>query len=465
MDVLDVDDRIVDYEAEREDQREQRDSVDRVAEQEVDEQREAERDRHRERHDDRLAPSEHHRDQDHDDRDRDPQAFEQLLDLAVRGVPRVARDGPFDVVRQDLGSDLLHPFAQPFGDVDGIRSAPLRHRDDDGRAGVLAGCLATAPEPHVRRRLLGAVLHRRHIAQVDGPAASRADHEFAQRRRRRQQRSRLDDHGSVAGQTTARDRRACRRSDRRDQRRQVHSSARQSLRIRLDAQLPRAAAMDVGLAGVLDLLQSRGDLLRDATQRVVVLRRAVQRDDEHRDVVDRHRLHGPRTHVRRQRHALPLQFAVQLHEARLAVFADEEAGGEHAAPALAGRVDVLDAGNARDDLLQRRGHLPLDLERRSARRLDHDVGDRNDDLRILLTRRRSHRDEAGDEREQQQQRREVSVQEHRDDALDEAGLVRHRPCPSRAARTRLAASATIRSPSTRPDNASTPRSFVSPRRT
>ena len=58
VDVLDDDDRIVDQNADGEDQREQRDAVERVAERVVHEQRECERHRYSDEHDRGLAPAE-----------------------------------------------------------------------------------------------------------------------------------------------------------------------------------------------------------------------------------------------------------------------------------------------------------------------------------------------------------------------------------------------------------------------
>ena len=57
-DVLDVHDRVVHQQAEREDQGKQGHAVDRVAEEEVDTERQAEDDRHGDRDDKRLAPAE-----------------------------------------------------------------------------------------------------------------------------------------------------------------------------------------------------------------------------------------------------------------------------------------------------------------------------------------------------------------------------------------------------------------------
>ena len=70
-DVLDDDDRVVHEDADREDQREEGDAVERVAEEPEDEERERERHRHGEQHDARLAPAERQRHQQRDGEGRE----------------------------------------------------------------------------------------------------------------------------------------------------------------------------------------------------------------------------------------------------------------------------------------------------------------------------------------------------------------------------------------------------------
>jgi hypothetical protein len=63
IDVLHHHDRVVHQDADGEDQREQRDAVERVAQRVVHEQRERERHRHGDQHHHRLAPAEEHPDE------------------------------------------------------------------------------------------------------------------------------------------------------------------------------------------------------------------------------------------------------------------------------------------------------------------------------------------------------------------------------------------------------------------
>ena len=86
LDVLDDDDRVVDHDADREHEPEQRQRIDREAEAEQHRERADDRDRHREQRDDRRAPGlqEH----DHDEHD-EQQRFEQGVD---HGLDRLAHE-------------------------------------------------------------------------------------------------------------------------------------------------------------------------------------------------------------------------------------------------------------------------------------------------------------------------------------------------------------------------------------
>ena len=75
---------------EREDQRKERDAVDRLMREHSDAERDEERERDRRRDDERLAPSEHEQEQ-RDDPDRFDQPFDQLVDREVGLLAVVAR--------------------------------------------------------------------------------------------------------------------------------------------------------------------------------------------------------------------------------------------------------------------------------------------------------------------------------------------------------------------------------------
>ncbi len=92
VDILDHDDRIVDQNADREDEREQADPIDRVAHQIRGEEREQNRGRNHDQGNARLLPADRKADQ-HDDRKRRKAEMEQqFVRLVVRGLAVVPRD-------------------------------------------------------------------------------------------------------------------------------------------------------------------------------------------------------------------------------------------------------------------------------------------------------------------------------------------------------------------------------------
>ena len=105
-DVLDDDDGVVDENADREDQREQADAVDRVAHHPGGEERQQDRRRDDDEDDDALAPADRRGDE-HDDRDGGEREMEQqLVGLLVRGLAVVARDRDVEVRRNDAALDV-----------------------------------------------------------------------------------------------------------------------------------------------------------------------------------------------------------------------------------------------------------------------------------------------------------------------------------------------------------------------
>ena len=109
-DVLDHDDGVVDQDADREDQREQADAVQRVAHDARGEEREQDGGRDDHRHDQRLAPADRDGDED-DDRDRrEAEMEEELVRLLVGGLAVVAGDRHLDVFGKDLAAHRLEPL-------------------------------------------------------------------------------------------------------------------------------------------------------------------------------------------------------------------------------------------------------------------------------------------------------------------------------------------------------------------
>ena len=88
------------------------------------------------------------------------------------------------------------------------------------------------------------------------------------------------------------------------------------------------------------------------------------------------------------------------------VGADEEARGDDGPIVLRLRIDVLDAVDALDDILERTGHEFDRLARLVSVGADQDVDHRHADLRLFLARQGKHRQGAGDQSRQKQKGRQ-----------------------------------------------------------
>lgn len=98
-------------ESQGQDQREQRDSIDRVTGSQIHGQRQTEQHGHCDRHDDRFAPSQTQRQQQDDDDDRHSQRFDQFVHLLVRVEAVIAGHEQFDVGGNDFGAQPVGLFA------------------------------------------------------------------------------------------------------------------------------------------------------------------------------------------------------------------------------------------------------------------------------------------------------------------------------------------------------------------
>ena len=104
-------------------------------------------------------------------------------------------------------------------------------------------------------------------------------------------------------------------------------------------------------------------------------------------------------------------FFVDPQHRRVLVGADEKARGDDDAIVLGLRIDVLDAVDALDDVLQRTRDEFDRLVGLVAIGRDDDIDHRHADLRLLLPGQGEHSDRAGDERGEQKQRRQRGIDE------------------------------------------------------
>ena len=131
-DVLDDDDRVVDENADREDEREQAHPIDGVAHHPGGEEGQEDRRRDDDQDHHALAPADRRRDE-NDDRDRRQRKVEQeFVRLLVGRLAVVARDRDLEAGRHDAALDRLQPLHHVFGDADSVLALALGDREADG---------------------------------------------------------------------------------------------------------------------------------------------------------------------------------------------------------------------------------------------------------------------------------------------------------------------------------------------
>ena len=131
-DVLDHHDGVIHQDADGEDQREERDAVEREAVEVEDQQRERERGRDGERDDGRFAPAEREQDEQRHADDGDAHVQEQFVGFLRGGLAVVARDGDCDVGGNERAFERLDLAQHLVRDGDGVRARPLGDAERDG---------------------------------------------------------------------------------------------------------------------------------------------------------------------------------------------------------------------------------------------------------------------------------------------------------------------------------------------
>ena len=192
---------------------------------------------------------------------------------------------------------------------------------------------------------------------------------------------------------------------------------REALRIGLDADLARRAADDIGRADAVDLrqfvLQLLGDLLRARCPSIAPALSALADSVRTRiatSLMPRPTISGSGMPFGMSRD-VGANFLMHPQDRGVLVGADQEARGDDDAVVLRLRIDVLDAVDGLDDVLERTGDEFDRLVRLVAVGGDDDVDHRHADLRLFLARQREDGERAGDQRRQQQERRQRRIDE------------------------------------------------------
>ena len=390
VDVLHHHDRVVHQDADREDQREEGDPVERVAQRVVREHRERERHRHRHQHHQCLAPAEEDPDEERDTESGEEEVEDQLARLLGSGLAVIPGDLEPHARREEPGPGVVHPREHRLGQGAGVGAGPLGDHQGDG----VLGRLARGRVAYVVHRFGGTVDDGGHRAEIDRAALPRADHHRADIRRVAQLRSHrhqeaLTTGGELAGREPAVGPLQCAHHlDRRDPRR------REPGRIEDHPQLARAPADERRGGDVGDGTDLVGQVRRHLAQHLGAVAGAVERERQEGHVID-----GVRPHQRRERPGRGLvrgRSELRVHRAHtpVLVLAHLEPHRDKGPPLPRGAVYVLDAGDLPHQFLDRPGQELLYFGGRGAREGAGHVDHRYRDLWLFLARGRHQRDPA-----------------------------------------------------------------------
>ena len=190
VDIFDHHDRVIDQDADREDQGKERNPVEGEAPGPGGKQRGSQCQDHRRPNDSGLTPAQREADQQDDRPGGKSQFLDQLARFFGGGLAVVARDGGMDVGWQYRVAQHPQPFAHRarhvnrvlarfFGDGDGQRRMDAAGRGHWRAVGIgLCGC-ASGREPDVALRQSRTGLDARNLAQINREALVNADDQVA----------------------------------------------------------------------------------------------------------------------------------------------------------------------------------------------------------------------------------------------------------------------------------------------
>ncbi len=460
-DVLDDDDGVVHQDADREDQREERDPVEGVAEEHEDEERQGERDGDGQQHHARLAPAEGEGHQERDGQRGQRHVLEKLVGFLRGRLAVVPSHRRPHVGRHDPRRERIEFAVDRVDDGDRVGPTALAHRESDGREATRTPGLAVG---HVGHGALRAVDDRGDVGKAHGPAVPLRDDDGPELGSTLEKAARLDGETAVGRNQLAGRRPPVRGGERAGDRAERQPAGGEPRRIELDAELAAQAADERRVRDFRDRLDLVLHLRGDLPQRRRILRRAPERQRPDGHVVDGTRLDQRRWHVPGPDVREGVELRVHPDERAVRVLPDPEAHDQKNGARGGRRVDVLHAGDRPERLLERRRHFALDFDGAAAGQRREDVDHRNLDLRLLFPGGDDHGQGAEREREHHEQRREAGIDESRGQAPGHTeprryrsrrgpGVVRHEAARVPAARS-SGGSSTTRSPASSPDRTS-----------
>ena len=415
-DVRDHHNRVVDQDADRKDEREQTDTVDRVAHHPRCKERQQDRHRNDDRYNARLPPSDRKAHEQHDGNGGKPEVIEEFIRLLVRGLPIVARDDHLDIAGDESAFELLKARLHLLGNDDCVRTRALCQRDSHRRHTCQhpIGALTEMPCPPLQR--FGAHYDIRDIAHINRPPVARTHHQQTDVRHARQRLPRRHRYAAALVANVPGKKRAVRLLDLVDQLLQRHAVKRQLFRIGLHPDLIWPPPGNKTEPHIVDLGEFDLQVLRHMIERVVFdprrrfrLRRQSQRQDRH--VVDA----APDDQRLRDSDRNTIEIAPDLlmHADNGVVRrrADQKPRRHHRAVVRRIRIDVLDAVDRLDDRLQWLRHKPDCILCLQSVRPHYDVDHRHGNLRLLFARQRKQGQQTQRQRRQKKQRRQRGIDE------------------------------------------------------
>ncbi len=427
VDVFHHDDGVVDEDTDRENEREQRDPVDRVAQQPGREHRDQDDDRDHDQHHRRGPHPQRRPDQQRHRAGHHEQLEDQLVDLLVGGFTIVAGDLDMHVVGDQVALQPVDVGEHRIGHRNAVRAGFLRHRDGHGggaeRRGGHGGGVGPGPLlamgaigragviAHHRAGVVGALGHQRHVADIGRLALPHADHQALDIACGAQERAGIERERALSDLDHAHPALGIGGGDGLGDLVKPNAKAGEALGEHLDLDRVGAAADDEALRRVRHFFQALHHVEPERPQRAFVDLVAPQRERDHRHVVDALGLDQRLAHAGRDAVEVGLDLVVELDEGLPHLFAHFELHRHHRAVALRRRVDVIDAGDLAHQPLQRVGGEARHLLRGDAGIGEEHIDHRHRDLRVFLPGCEDQPHDTEAETGQQQQRRERRIDE------------------------------------------------------
>ena len=317
---------------------------------------------------------------------------EKLIGLLVRGLAVIARHGHVDPLRDQAAAQQFQALDDVLGNND--RIGPLALGDGEGhgrgpRPGAFMTVTGQHPGPRVGR--FRTDLDIGDIPDIDGPAITRGQQEkpdigLALKGLAGNDSPGLVDRGDTPGREGA-----VGLGNASGQLLQGHAIKRKALRIRLDADLVRPAAGEIGQPDILDRHQGGPQFLGDIVERIVIP--AVRQFGARRQGQgnDRHIIDAPADDQglrNTQRHPIHIGAKTFMHaqDRIIGIRADLEPRGDHDLVILGLGIDVFNGIDGADDGFQRFRDQLDRIGGAQAIGPHHDVHHRHGDLRLFLTR-------------------------------------------------------------------------------